>query len=121
MDSTETLHVVDNLLENRAAAEAGVDKLARSLALAEPRDRYLLRDRRVGLVDFLVRLSERNVDGELAIASDGDMKTAIEEGKLIVLVVVELGQLVAILDVNVLDGVNRRSANCPYMSPSSAS
>ena len=58
-------HVVDYLLEDRAAAEAGIDKLARCLALTKARDLHLLCDGCVSLVDLIVELRERNVDGEL--------------------------------------------------------
>ena len=58
-------HVVDNLLQDRAAAEASVDKLARSLATTEARDVDLLGDGLVGLVDFLAQLVERHGDVEL--------------------------------------------------------
>ena len=58
-------HVVDDLLEDRTAAESGVDKLARCLAAAEARDGDLLRDGRVRLVDLLAELVERHADVEL--------------------------------------------------------
>ena len=58
-------HVIDNLLQDGAAAETSVNKLARCLALTETWNRNLLRDCRVSLIDFLVQLRKRNVDGEL--------------------------------------------------------
>ena len=58
-------HVIDDLLQDGAAAEASVNKLARCLALTETWNRNLLRDCRVSLIDFLVQLRKRNVDGEL--------------------------------------------------------
>src|SRR5699024_7127688 len=56
-------HVVNDLLQHCAATEACVDQLARCFTLTETRNLYLLRNRRVSLVDFLVELSKRNVDG----------------------------------------------------------
>ena len=58
-------HVVDNLLQDRAAAEASVDELARSLATTEARDVDLLGDGLVSLVNFLAQLVERHADVEL--------------------------------------------------------
>src|SRR5699024_9983395 len=58
-------HVIDDLLQHWAAAEARINQLAGIFTLTETRNLYLLRNRRVSLVDFLVELSERNVDGVL--------------------------------------------------------
>ena len=70
-------HLVEDLLEDGAAADAGLDELGRGLALAEARDLDLLREGLVGLVEFRLELVEGDLDGNLdaggALLLDGGL------------------------------------------------
>ena len=58
-------HVVDDLLEHWATTETRVDQLTRGFTLTETWDSHLLRDGLVGCVDFLIKLREWDIHGEL--------------------------------------------------------
>ncbi len=54
--------IVDDLLEDRAAPQAGLDELGRGLARTEPGDANLVGQRLVGLVEVRLQLLERHLD-----------------------------------------------------------
>ena len=70
-------HLVEDLLQDRAAADARLDQLGRGLALAEAGDLDLLRQGLVGLVELGLQLVEGDLDGDLdaggALLLDGGL------------------------------------------------
>ena len=58
-------HVVEHLLQDWAAAEAGLNQLCRRLALTEARNLDLLSQCLVGVVELWLQLVKRDLDGNL--------------------------------------------------------
>ena len=58
-------HLVDDLIQDNATAQASLQNLRRNLALAEARHVYLLREGCVGLVELWLKLLEWNLNRQL--------------------------------------------------------